>query len=199
MQQINQPEQKQEQDIEVDSANWFAVMRVLVNNPSSETVIALINAPNAKSQHAYVWVYLSQVIYGLAFSMTIADGWLNILLLAISFVGLMGTITFIIQNWLIQRLAIIYDGDESAYRKLHYGRGIYYPLISVASFALLLLIDIVPALQFVATWVLIVDLLLTTFLVQYINDFSYFKSSLITGGIFIAMLMLTQILLLGAM
>ncbi|MEL6309796.1 MAG: hypothetical protein AAFN11_23010 [Chloroflexota bacterium] len=195
--QTDQPEQS-----EVDSQpqmpipdGWVERLQWLINNPNREALAAVITAPHYDPREAYMWVFLGGAIYGipLLFNAFSADI-LTVLAISFSVVGIATTVGFIGQNWIFQRIAMIYGGTAGSYGRVHAGRGILYPVVLVLqglATIVLLMNDTIGSV--VLTVVIMIDLLLTTFVVQQVNGFKWAKSMLMVGTTYFAIIIFNSI------
>lgn len=176
---------------------WIERIQWLINNPNREALAAVIKAPDYDPREAYLWVYAGGAIYGipLLFNAFSAD-LITVLALSFSVVGIATTIGFIGQNWIFQRIAMIYGGTAGSYGRVHAGRGILYPVVLVlqgVASAILLMNDMIGSV--LLTGVIMVDLLFTTFVVQQINEFRWAKAMFMVGFTYFAIIIFNGIFL----
>ncbi|MEO1645728.1 MAG: hypothetical protein AAFR67_11115, partial [Chloroflexota bacterium] len=116
--------------------------------------------------------------------------------LSLSFVAIRITIEFIGQNWVFQRIAVMYGGDTEGYGRVQAGRGILYPVVLILqSIAVVFLLfnDVVGSILLTA--VIMIDLLFTTFVVQKINGFHRTKALLMVGTTYTVIIFFNSIFL----
>lgn len=181
--------------------SWLGKIQWLIQNPTLEALAHLITAPDPDPRQAYVWVYITSAIVGIP--VLIVSGFtldpITLLALTLTLAGVGGTVRFIAEGWIFQRLAIMYGGNPSGYAQLHYARGLFFPvwggLLVLSALMSAVNINIVVVVTMIAT---LLELLYTTYVVQQVNTFRWGKAILLTSGVYFGRIILTGLLTGGA-
>lgn len=196
MQQSEKPENHMPQVVIPADNSWWLLVKAFISQPTAETIQTISSLPDAKPQRAYLWVYCSMLFYGFANSLSLGNNILTSLLLGFSLIAVLGLVNFIIQNWLFQRVAMLYGGRDDAYANFHFVRGIFFPIITIMLALVVLMGIFAPNIaQMIGIWLMVADMWLTALVMQHINDFSTTKSLLITGALYIIQLSLFTFIL----
>jgi len=174
MRQYDMENEQSEQQLMPQHYEWHQAFYTLIQHPRVETFQKLLQDPQAKAQRAYLWMLLPGMLNGITTMLIVAQfmgsSWLTAIVLGSIVGSISGVMRYITTGYLIQRLAVFFGGDKTAYGKFHYIRGIYLPAILLLYLLITLLLgnnNITFSIVFSA--LLAVEMILTGFALRAVN------------------------------
>jgi hypothetical protein len=180
MRQYDMENEQPEQKNKIESYQWHEVFYAILMQPKLETFQRLLQDPQAKAQRAYLWMLLPSMMWGMAAFVAGDLEFVTIVLLGISIGWIIRLIYFIVIGWIMQRIAVFFGGNKTAYGDFHSARGMYMPVLVVASALVSLLIDPESgAVVFILSALLMIESILTAIALKAVNDFSWRQSIMV--------------------